>query len=430
MINTINVAINDNTSCPGLNTSFNIHLNLPDPDQYRNDCNMGGKAKELLNMSSGDDMKSAGVKLVRIGGINPDVNKPTNAQLIEMVLAVKAMGPGVEPLVQIPYWMGRYTIAEARDIVNLLKPYNVKYYSIGNEGNAKYFKNNTDHTSQKYNAIDIGLYIRDFSEAMKEEDSSIKIVGPDLTHYIHSFFQTLLAVPTGLPGDHSIAGKVPGKNYHYVDILAWHVYPKDLKYMETMAHHDAERSFLVGYPSGGFKTNIGQLKGLFGSINSHRDAPFEIGITEMNICYLNPKYPVGSLETDRIRNTIFGLGAASFFAGQWMAEMYGVAMAEGVSHMVPWSVHEGGGGRGERDLGVFDKAFGAQVPRSTYWHQWLMGKNFPGGTFHSYPQINNYKSFGYSKTNEDGIMIMNQQQNVTPGGGDAGANFSINISDG
>ncbi|RYY10551.1 MAG: carbohydrate-binding protein, partial [Cytophagaceae bacterium] len=91
-------------------------------------------------------------------------------------------------------------------------------------------------------------------------------------------------------------------------------------------------------------------------------------VTEFNIDYKNPT-----------ANTVEGLGVHSFLNGQYWAEVFGIGMQKQGVSMMPWSIQEGNGARGDGDLGYLDGATAATIkPRSAYYHELLVAENLRG----------------------------------------------------
>jgi hypothetical protein len=121
------------------------------------------------------DIKASGSGVIRFGGISPDRNMPTNFQYIKMIDNVR--NNGMEPIIQVPFHMNRYSAAQAAEIVrflNITHGKGVKYFIIGNEPDLEY----------KYTtAAQIAVYFKAFATAMKAVDPSIMTVGPECAWY-------------------------------------------------------------------------------------------------------------------------------------------------------------------------------------------------------------------------------------------------------
>jgi len=281
------------------NNFFGINAWMPDtignaaacPGGVTNPCKLFGKIYGLYQTR----IQQSSPQIIRFGGINPDNNFPTNFQYIKFIDSVRAIG--AEPLIQVSYWDGLYTSAQAANLVtyiNITKSKNVKYWSIGNESNLEYATNNT--------RAKIATYIKNFSAAMKAVDPTILIVAPDLAWYDQSLFYN---TPTNdgilIAGSaNDITGIVPGKTYYYVDVISYHYYPYD---------GTQTRATVIGNVPGTVNTNFTELQSYLNTANtSHARAganALKFAMTEFNINYQNPA-----------SNTPTGVAVASFLNGQ------------------------------------------------------------------------------------------------------------------
>jgi len=365
------------------------------PDQIGS-TNFNG---QLFNL--GPMISSSGVKLMRYGGIAADKNPPTTSpnggQCKKMIDFIRSLG--AEPVIQVPCWGQQYTPQQAYDLVYYLNvsPYqlNIKYWSIGNEPDGQY-----KGTSGNYKAADIAPYMIAFSKKMKSvpdpASGPILIMGPEITSFNpgneSDMIQKLTSDPT-LANSSSIIGVDPQTNKPYIDIITFHCYPFS---------GNQSRQNVIDYPNGGFAANCATLVNTyFAQANSFRPKAnaLQFAVTEMNVDWNNPG-----------TNDLWNVGAASFLAGQFWADLFSVAMKYSAFSIMPWSVHESGGSGNNTDLGYLGGQNGS-VPRSTYYHfqmvQHLTG-NYCAGAIAS--TQNNIKVFGSKDANQVVVMIMNQQQ--------------------
>ena len=73
----------------------------------------------------------AGIRLIRIGGHQFDINMPSNAALLTWVNRIRAIG--AQPLIQISQYGSAAEAASTVEFLNITSGANVKYWSIGNE---------------------------------------------------------------------------------------------------------------------------------------------------------------------------------------------------------------------------------------------------------------------------------------------------------
>lgn len=330
-------------------------------------------------------MQDAGIRFIRYAGINHDINGPTDFQY-KRVLS-KAKEHGIEAAaVIIPYDDANYNTSNATDIVNKLKgQYPGLIYIIGNEPN-------TEYSVHKY-ARHIGAYIKSFSTAIKNADPTAKVMGPELSFYdpviIDSLFNTSFSdYLTGLDG----SGRP------YIDIFSYHTYPFT---------GSQNRADVIGKPGGSFKDKLGTLASKCSTANVSRGAGKELlfAVTEFNLNTLNPS-----------PNNIDGVGASSFLAGQYIAEMLSEGMRLGTAFMNPWSMVEGDG---PRDLGFIDE--NTLKKRPEYIHYSFVANNFSGNYLPGFDTLvsagsgyNNVKVFGSKDAAIDRISVIILNQDSYP----------------
>lgn len=209
-------------------------------------------------------------------------------------------------------------------------------------------------------------------------------------------------------------------NGYYLDIVDIHRYPFEGNSSHTRANVIDDPANVNGSnATGNFAYKLSNVNntGLADRCSTanigRSSSPLQFSVSELNVCWKN-----------HVNNDVDDESANSFIAGQWMAEMYSVAMdkarAKGVdvAFMAPWSIHESSGNPAkETDLGIFHGPSPCTVdafngPRSTYQHMAMMGKYFRGSFYKtsnsSYPNV---KCFGTTTSVTAGyyaIMIMNQ----------------------
>jgi hypothetical protein len=322
--------------------------------------------------------------MIRFGGIAADNNMPTNYQYIKMIDSVRAKG--MEPIIQVSFHKYKYTAQQAAALVQYIngtKQRNVKYWSIGNEPDLEY-----GYTTSSQ----VAAYIKPFASAMKTADPSIIISAPECAWFNRGIIDGL----TSPGGADDITGKDANGRY-YVDVISFHTYP----FSGTQTRTDAIGKL---YAANQLQENLVYLNNRIASCNSAhaRTGGYALrtAVTEANIDYQNPA-----------GDNLYTLGVNSFFGGQFMAEMFGVGMKNGVSYMNIWSVAEGNG------IGYIDHATGAKKP--AYYHYKMMAEHFKGNTYvSSASNQGNVKVFACQNTQNITVMIMNQ---------DAGVNYNFTM---
>jgi hypothetical protein len=321
------------------------------------------------------DIKASGSGVIRFGGIAPDRNMPTNYQYLKMIDNVRANG--MEPIIQVPFHMNRYSAAQAAEIVkflNITSGRNIKYFIIGNEPDLEY----------KYTtASQIASYFKSFATAMKAVDPSIMTVGPECAWYN----QTIINGLTTPGGADDITGKDINGHY-YLDIISFHTYP----FNGTQTRQDVVNKLTS---SNGLDVNLIELNKRIVVCNTYHNrtgaSTLKAAVTEANVSYANAS-------TDNLN----GVGTNSFVGGQFWAEMLAVGMKNNLAFINLWSVSEGSDVTS--NIGFMDKN---SNKKPSYYHFKMMSENFKGVYCNGTSNIPNVKSFG-SKENQITVMVLNQ----------------------
>ncbi|MCW3102147.1 MAG: hypothetical protein JWO09_587 [Bacteroidetes bacterium] len=335
-----------------------------------------------------DNIKNSGASIIRFGGIAADKNMPTNYQYIRMIDSIRAKG--MEPVIQVPFANYRYTALQAAAIVhyiNVVKGKNIKYWIIGNEPDLAY------HFTA---AGQVANYIRPFASAMKNADPSILIIGPETAWYDQGIINGL-TTPGG-PDD--ITGKDAAGRY-YIDVISFHYYP----FNGTQTRADMINKLTA---PGSLQDNLVSLNARIANCNAVHartgTAALKTAITEANVNWQNSA-------TDNLN----GLGANSFIGGQFLAEMLGISMKNGVDFVNLWSVVEGN--NTALNIGYVDAQTGIKKP--TYYHFKMMADNFKGSYTGTTDNQANVKTFASKSGQQVNVMVMNE---------DVAANYSYTVS--
>jgi hypothetical protein len=341
-------------------------------------------------------IQNSGVKIMRYGGhgvdthANPD-SATVRAQYVALIDAMRVKG--ITPVMQVPVLGGTWTSTQAANLVRYINYANgvsgthsdrwVKYWIIGNEPNLR----GNGYGEDGYSASAIASYIIDFSLAMKNADPDIKIVGPELAWYDESKMTAL----TTCNGGSDITGRDLASGHTYVDVVTFHTYPFDT--------YQTDRSVVIGKltePNTGFKARLAELRGRLDACNGTHSRTggeaLKMAVTEANINYV----PSELTEDNNLT-----LGAKSFIAGQFWAELLGISMYEGADFVTFWSVVEGSG------LGYLSKD--GNTKRSTYYHFQMMATNFRGNAVDAWDDQTNVKTFGAVDSDQIAVVIMNQE---------------------
>ncbi|HET6244269.1 MAG: T9SS type A sorting domain-containing protein [Bacteroidetes bacterium] len=325
------------------------------------------------------EIKQSNAQLIRFGGIGPDDNKPTNYQYIKMIDSIRMNG--MEPIIQVPYFNGKYTASQAAAIVeyiNITKGKKIKFWIIGNE---------PDHVYKFTSSSQVAPYIRSFSSAMKAKDPSIKIIGPETAWYNTNIINGL----TSPGGPDDITGKDAAGRY-YIDVISFHTYP----FNGTQTRDEVISNLTV---PGNFQDRLSSLNSRIINCNTAHgrtgDNALITAVTEANINFKNS-------DTDNLN----GVGANSFIGGQFWVEMMGIGLKKNLGFFNFWSVVEGN--TQALNIGYLDRNNGNKKP--SYHHFKLMAGNFKGNYCNATDNKGNIKVFGSKDTTQIAVIILNQSQ--------------------
>ncbi|MBF9221125.1 carbohydrate-binding protein [Hymenobacter ruricola] len=326
-------------------------------------------------------VKQSKVQMIRIGGNGVNSNLVTNAQYIALIDSIRRIG--AEPMVQVSEGRGRFTAAQAAQVVqhvNITMQRHVKYWIIGNEPDL-----NNSSQPNPVSIAGVEAYIKAFASAMKAVDPTILTVGPENASYGGGYMPALVG------GANDITGTDANGRY-YIDVISFHTYP--FNGTQTRA----------GVVSGtnNLTTNVNNLLGLMAAANAKNNRTganaLRWALTEFNVDYANPTV-----------NTVEGVGVHSFLNGQFWAEVFGVGMKYEAVSMMPWSIHEGSGARGTGDLGYIDGGTPTTFkPRSAFWHEMLVAENLHGTNLNATDNQALVKVLSSTDNGTTAVMILNE----------------------
>lgn len=167
----------------------------------------------FLAVENWDLFKQSGINFIRFPGGNwGDENDLTNEQIDDYMTLVRLVN--AEPEITVRLIGG--TPEQAVDLLRytITKKYNVHYWSIGNEPSLYAAKDSTWNT-QKYN-----VEWRKFATALKAQDPTIKLIGPD----IHQFTGNYPIDPIDSLGKDWLDEFLKA-NGDLVDVVSIHRYP-------------------------------------------------------------------------------------------------------------------------------------------------------------------------------------------------------------
>jgi len=408
-------------------------------------------------------IKSAGTSIYRIGGTGYDTlgtaifgTTDSTNDYIHAIQKIKNVNPNAKFIIQVPFSSDIISATQAGQLVSNVRiafPLDKFYYSVGNEWDM-YSK----PSGGKYTSAEIKSTLISYIKKMKGTDSTIRIVGPSLAFYFaqDSLLQGIMNRLLG-PTTDNLTGIISGTGTqadgkYYLDVIDYHTYAGGTfgnMSGTNPSNFNTYRDSCIGYPQHQFVNELTNLKTLLTNANLSRPlSPLTFAITEMNITYLNPPLS-NQASTSKYENTVYGIGCRAFFSGQYWCNMMAAMLDQGTStsptspkieFCIPWSVHEGRGLGGPRDLGMTrDSASSVVTPNklSTYQHYQLMATYFNGKFFKSVPNLP-YKAQSFASAEDSSIvyvMITNEdslahtfsiawQGNTPPA---ASYNFTYNI---
>jgi len=311
----------------------------------------------------------SGVRLVRIGGNGYEHSFPEPEQLRAMVDAIR--GIGAEPLLQVPRDFSGEQAAELVRRFNASAPGTVRFWSIGNEP-----------LLREPDIIDeVHEYVVRIATAMKEADPTIRILVFDECEMRTEAFLALCGGRLDVTGT-----KVNGA--WMVDGFTFHRYPNGEEYT---------REDVVLRSSEDIRRQAEELVAMMAKADEKhgrtgRDR-LDWGLTEVNLTYHNPDREVD------------GIGNASFLAGQYLAEVFGIGMELGAFTVAPWCISETD--RVQTDFGYLGVP-PAHHPRSIYYHVQLMARHMVGRFVPSSTGDPEVKSIAARTDRSLAVMILNE----------------------
>ncbi|MFL5754178.1 MAG: T9SS type A sorting domain-containing protein [Bacteroidia bacterium] len=337
------------------------------------------------------NIAQSNVKLMRYGGNAVDKYAPIPYHYLNMVDSIRAHG--MEPIVAVPYYDGQHDSDFASSVVKLLNvtfKRNVKYWIIGNE---------PDLYAHDTTAQIISAYIQRFSIAMRRVDSTIKIIGPEVSRIKpdNHHDPDQVVVDSLLFGPANIVGMIPSGNgiasgKPYIDYFSWHMYNYD------GAATTQTRSWVINRITGTDSARMGYMKRRMDSCNANitgRSAyPIKPIITEAHLCTQGGG---GLLSSDSLN----GVKCSSFIAGQHWCEIMAIGADKGIEWINFWSAMEGNG------MGYMSNSI-VPTKKSTYYHMQQMAKWFTDTIFIGTSYAANLKAYASKGSGHIAVMVLNQ----------------------
>ena len=283
--------------------------------------------------------RAAGVKLIRAGGANNELQTPnvfSDAELDQFVAYTKSVG--AEPYLQVSLIKNSAGLpasaADAAAMVtyaNTTKAYGIKYWSVGNEPDL-YTSQNLQAAT--YTAADYCKTFRAYVTAMKAVDPTIKILGPELSWKYVSGNDWLTPFLDGCKD--------------VVDIVSVHRYPFAPNQVSVSGAFDDASAYRQ------------VIRSLRANLDSHGLTTVPLAITEEHITY----------DGDPAKSTL-AASPQTFYAGMWAADVLGVGLEEDLWTSAFWHLADAPSG--------WKLAFIlGKTPMPTYYATALIATSFAG----------------------------------------------------
>jgi alpha-L-arabinofuranosidase len=133
--------------------------------------------------------QNAGIRYMRFGGADSD-RQPVRTNLLDLFVLQSRM-VGAEPAMTVRLLGG--TPEQAAEVVryaNITKDYGIRYWHIGNEPNLFTGLKGGDVVVDTYTTDDLNQQWRAIAEAMLAVDPDIILVGPEVTQYVITAYET------------------------------------------------------------------------------------------------------------------------------------------------------------------------------------------------------------------------------------------------
>jgi hypothetical protein len=301
--------------------------------------------------------------------------KAINADLIVQVPLLAADNTGTKPTAA--------TAAAMVSYANVTKAYGIKYFSIGNEPDLYPDATGSTIGIVGYTPADYCASAQAYATAMKAVDSTIKIVGPDLSWKYQSGANDWLTPIL------TTCGSV-------FDIVTIHRYPIDPA-QTTIANAAADAPKLGGV--------IEHVQSILQS-TGYGDKP--LAITECNITW----------DGTPSKSTM-PASPGTVPAGLWAADALGVGLESGLWATVFWSTREGW------TLGLFAPGSGTPQPQPEYWALDLYATHFGSTLLSASTTAAGVRTYASRNLANDRTQIIVVNWNDTP----ASLTFKIDRAD-
>jgi hypothetical protein len=404
-------------------------------------------------------MKLSGAHYCRIGGIaanfgpiykwNPSTFAVNTASLQNLIGLIDTLrGSGLEPIIEMGYNpvctntvtspLGGVTLANqallAGNVVAALKSYyganSPKYFIIANEPNLAIKNCNYSDSLTGYSygtlpyADTIAAYIKEYAKRMRAADSTITIIGPEITsfgndsNYVINQMMAKIIKNQTTP---AIMGKMnaDGFNRYYIDIISYHDYLQSASTLTDIvaAPTKTANGFRTKLTSPGLYLKEGLIDMILLNGAGRNIYNTRLACTEFNIDLRNGQ----SEASGNYSTVVSGYDNRSFVGGQWLADVYSQAMELSATNtisgqpeswmefMTPWSFIEGDCNNGIGFLSACSTQVGRERPM--YYHYQLLTQNFIGRFYRGTSGNPNIKAFASAQTPYGfKILVLNQDQ--------------------
>lgn len=317
----------------------------------------------------------ANFEIIRIGGIDYEDNFDEHIDDFMRFIDSIKFTCGAEPILQIPRNYSAEQTTALYQLINVTNTKDVKYWSIGNEPD--YHLPNT--------LAEISDYFVRIAKALKDQNDSLVVIGPDYANYwVH-------------PGDEWDAGKTVYKDF--INSVGLEMNSDSTAYLlDVFSFHN-----YVGYT---IDANIDNqdIKRVLTNIN--------IALNQINstrIVGLANKASWGIGEFNINQTISDNTKPWSFYNGQYLAMIYGLGMEKGATFICPWSLIEGEY-RKSTDLSMFENEANDFTPRSSFWHVKMLSDNRRANFMKSTSSQKLVKTIAMKDETGSTLMILNTDE--------------------
>lgn len=320
-------------------------------------------------------------EIIRVGGIEFNSNYYGTNWYDKVLDQIESTG--AVPMIQISE---QWSSAQFNELMAHFKNTgrDIKYFSIGNE---------PDHNNRVSETQDIIDYYNDLGPKIRNYYPDCILIGPCWANFYDSFITSkYFPFIDGTKNTKDANGK------YILNVFSFHTY----------ASAFASNGNGI-FDLATFKSRMNILLPKIAEVNATRPADEQLNwsVTEFHTTYNNTELNIsGTIRPVPETHKTYG-----FYAGQYFAQLYGYAMEHKAFGMFPWSIYEGGGSRGDGDLGILDGDANF-LPRSTFYHTQMLTQNLRTATIAHADTKNDVEIVSMQDNTGITVMVMNTQNNA------------------